>query len=227
MDVALSQFNSWMFLHHTSRTAIFTWNLMVVDTRHKWDVLISYSWMDVIPTHNGRFYWRHLLIIKIILPVLWWIELFVNKWWLLAKLAWCAAWAAAAALIPRIASMLWPLLFEHFEEAVAEAAAIFSDLADCLLRLKLSPLLSATVFLLLTINDIFCLMRLLCSNPHCECTMTAEKLFWRKRLVQWNGSAGDGEEAESRGGTCGFSGQCPGFTPIDPNGLLMKDPQRH
>ena len=31
---------------------------MVVDTRHKWDVLISYSWMDVIPTHNGRFYWR-------------------------------------------------------------------------------------------------------------------------------------------------------------------------
>jgi hypothetical protein len=58
MDVALSQFNSWMFLHHASRTAIFTWNFMVVDTRHKWDVLISYSWMDVIPTHNGRFYWR-------------------------------------------------------------------------------------------------------------------------------------------------------------------------
>ena len=37
---------------------------MVVDTRHKWDVLISYSWMDVIPTHNGRFYLRPSTMIK-------------------------------------------------------------------------------------------------------------------------------------------------------------------
>ena len=58
MDVALSQFYLWMFLHHTSETDIFTWNSMVVSTRHKWDVLTSHSWMDLFTTHNGRCYWR-------------------------------------------------------------------------------------------------------------------------------------------------------------------------
>ena len=57
MDVALSQFYLWMFLHHTSETDIFTWNSMVVSTRHKWDVLTSHSWMDVFTRHNGRCYW--------------------------------------------------------------------------------------------------------------------------------------------------------------------------
>ena len=47
-----------IFLHHTSRTAIFTWNSMVVNTRLMQDVLTSYSRMDVFPTHNGRYYWR-------------------------------------------------------------------------------------------------------------------------------------------------------------------------
>ena len=57
VDVRQSQFYLWMFLHHTSETAIFTWNSMVVTTRHKWDVLTSHSWMDVFTRHNGRCYW--------------------------------------------------------------------------------------------------------------------------------------------------------------------------
>merc|ERR1712004_400562 len=75
VDVRQSQFYLWMFLHHTSETTIFTWNSMVVTTRHKWDVLTSHSWMDVFTRHNGRCYWplifapsflyiKHLLLKK-------------------------------------------------------------------------------------------------------------------------------------------------------------------
>ena len=62
VDVRQSQFYLWMFLHHTSETAIFTWNSMVVTTRHKWDVLTSHSWMDLFTRHSGHNasnnYWR-------------------------------------------------------------------------------------------------------------------------------------------------------------------------
>jgi len=64
VDVRQSQFYLWMFLHHTSETAIFTWNSMVVTTRHKWDVLTSYSCMDVFTRHNGRCYWPLIIPVE-------------------------------------------------------------------------------------------------------------------------------------------------------------------